>query len=399
MMTLRLPSVSLAVTLTAVLWLTGGHPARSAAPGAPEIPSKPSASPKFAPKRGFTVRLLDESTLREAKKWGADIVRIQLPLDHTVKTYNLSWDAAWDKVLADLDAGLDLAKELGQTVVIALPFMGADQYDRKISRWENLEKVWDDDTSLDRMKARWRQIATMCKEKDIVAWYDLLNEPLDRRDWPYSPKKWSAWAQALIDEIRRIDQKSWMVIEPGPGGEMWEGIKNFPLLKDEKLIYSVHLYQPHKYTHQGVHDTQYTDLTAPIMEVDKKWPGEYQDSWGNGLWNKERIEALLKPVHEFSAKHPGIPIYIGEFSVARWAPQAEDYLRDCLEIFERHGWSWTYHALRESHIWSLEHDSTYSLNNPVLAKEQTERGKVVEEFLRLNAGRPKASELGNSVKP
>ena len=380
-MNFRTAFVAVTFATVALMADDNGHTAPTPSPMNTPVHSEQN----FTVKRGFTVGLVDKTTLHDAKKWGANIVRIQLPLEYTARTFHLDWEQTWNKVLADLDSGLDVAKELNLTVVVTMPLMGADQYDHSLGRDENLAKFWDDDTSLVRLKERWRQIATICQKKGIVAWYDLLNEPLDRRDWPSAPKKWMAWSQALVDEIRQIDQKSWIVVESGPGGEMWEGLKHFPLLRDDKLIYSVHLYAPQRYTHQGVQDTQYPDLKSPIMELDKDWPGDYQDTWGNGRWDKERLEKLLEPVHEFSAKYPNILIYVGEFSVARWASHGEKYLGDCMEIFERYGWSWTYHALRESEIWSLEHDSTYSVTDPVLAVGPTERGKVVEEFLKLNA--------------
>ena len=47
---------------------------------------------------------------------------------------------------------------------------------------------------------------------------------------------------------------------------------------------------------------------------------------------------------------------MGEFSAITWAEGAENDLRDCIELFEEYGWDWTYHAFRESNIWSLEHE-------------------------------------------
>jgi hypothetical protein len=54
------------------------------------------------------------------------------------------------------------------------------------------------------------------------------------------------------------------------------------------------------------------------------------------------------------AKKYRVHLYVGEFSTIRWAPGAEDYLRDAIEIFEKHGWDWSYHAYREWHGWNLE---------------------------------------------
>ena len=56
----------------------------------------------------------------------------------------------------------------------------------------------------------------------------------------------------------------------------------------------------------------------------------------------------------FAAGRHGARIYVGEFSAAAWAPGAETYLRDCIELFEEYGWDWTYHAFRESRVWDVE---------------------------------------------
>jgi len=76
---------------------------------------------------------------------------------------------------------------------------------------------------------------------------------------------------------------------------------------------------------------------------------------------------------------------VGEFGVARWAPNAEDYLKDNIALFEEFGWDWTYHAFRESHIWSFEKDETYSdYQHAQQAQGETARGKVIREALAKN---------------
>jgi len=55
--------------------------------------------------------------------------------------------------------------------------------------------------------------------------------------------------------------------------------------------------------------------------------------------------------------HYNVHIYAGEFSAVRWAPGADNYLRDCINLFEEYGWDWTYHAYREWDGWSVEHGS------------------------------------------
>ena len=75
----------------------------------------------------------------------------------------------------------------------------------------------------------------------------------------------------------------------------------------------------------------------------------------------ERV--ALQPVHDFQLRHKA-RIYVGEFSAASYAPGAENYLRDCIALFEEYGWDWTYHAFREADVWNVE-------------KERNDAGKYV----------------------
>ena len=77
-------------------------------------------------------------------------------------------------------------------------------------------------------------------------------------------------------------------------------------------------------------------------------------------------------------------IFLGEFSAIRWAPDgsAHRYIRDCIEIFEKHGWDWTYHAFREWSGWSVEHTSDRSDTQP--AKKPTQRKKLLLEWFARN---------------
>lgn len=70
-----------------------------------------------------------------------------------------------------------------------------------------------------------------------------------------------------------------------------------------------------------------------------------------------------------------MPIYIGEFSAIRWAPDdsACRYLRDAIEIFESHGWDWSYHAFREWQGWSVEHGEDRANAGPAAAPSSRER--------------------------
>ncbi|MPM90057.1 hypothetical protein SDC9_137173 [bioreactor metagenome] len=112
-------------------------------------------------------------------------------------------------------------------------------------------------------------------------------------------------------------------------------------LRMDNIIYKVHMYMPVSYTHQ-----RHQGGDAIIA-----YPGMIEGE----QWDKAKIRETLQPVRDFQLRH-NAKIYVGEFSAIIWAPGAEKYLADCIDLFEEYGWDWTYHAFREWDGWSLEHE-------------------------------------------
>lgn len=337
--------------------------------------------------RGFTVSSLDASVLEAAKRdWNANIVRYMMRPPFVAQHFErCPVEETWKRMLAKLPAQLDTAKRLGILVVLDLheapdvlvTTYPSDPKDEK--EWHR--RFWADAGPLELRKRYWRDLATVCKDRPENIWFDLMNEPLNWNDFPNYARPWPRWAQAIIDEIRKIDRRHPIVIEAGPGGLGW-GFENFPPLKDpcQPLIYSTHMYQPQEYTHQGIANIEGTDLARAYLKIQRHWPGIFGDH-GGGLWDKKRLRKELAPVRKFQKRHD-VRIYIGEFGVARWAPDAPAYLQALLEIFEEYGWDWTYHAFREADIWSLEHVDNYGTNE--ISKTLTDRAKVLKKYLSRN---------------
>lgn len=78
-------------------------------------------------------------------------------------------------------------------------------------------------------------------------------------------------------------------------------------------------------------------------------------------------------------------IYIGEFSAIRWAPEgsAVRYLSDAIDLFEAHGWDWSYHAFREWSGWSVEHGADRNDTRP--AAQPTDRQRLLQGWFARNA--------------
>ena len=105
-----------------------------------------------------------------------------------------------------------------------------------------------------------------------------------------------------------------------------------------------------------------------------KWPDPAQK------WTRDFLRDLLAPVREFEWRH-GARIYVGEFSASIWADGAENYLRDCIDLFAEYGWDWTYHAFRESPVWDVDKECLDD-GSIVPAKTDTPRKRVLIEGLK-----------------
>ncbi len=281
---------------------------------------------------------LQEKDFQDLAGYGAALVRAQLTrswgqvnADRDLAEY----DKWLEKRLDQLEKELDWSEKYGMKLVIDLhsPPGGRDA-DGNLNLLN--EKIY-----LDHFLKTWRKIARRFHGHPALWGYDLVNEPV--QTVPGKPDYWEIQRLAA-EAIRKIDPETPVIVE----SNNWCAPETFAYLSPLKLkniIYQVHMYQPMAFTHQFVHDS---DGITPGKLV--AWPGEIEGR----VWNRTELRKVLQPVRDFQLKHKAL-IYCGEFSAAVWAPGAEQYLQDCIGIFEEYGWSWTYHAYREWDGWSFEH--------------------------------------------
>ena len=182
----------------------------------------------------------------------------------------------------------------------------------------------------------WRSIAERFRVREGIYGYDLVNEPMQTSEAAPGCDFWTLQKRAA-EAIREIDPDTPILVECNSQDDP-AAFASFSPLDLVNVIYEVHMYKPFAYTHQGVMWKQGELRTYP------------DESKG---WNKDYLRACLKPVRDFQLRH-GAKIYAGEFSAVAWAPGADQYLRDCIGLFEEYGWAWTYHAFRESGVWNVE---------------------------------------------
>ncbi|WP_337173928.1 cellulase family glycosylhydrolase [Paludisphaera sp.] len=318
---------------------------------------------------GTTVDADDLRTL--ARTWGANHVRWQLlwggfPKGPADTASEAEYDRWIDGEMDRLARLLPVCEQEGIAVLIDLHTPPGGR-----AAGSDVMSLFRDPAHQRHFLEVWERIVRRFHDHPAVWGYDLLNEPVPGM-LPDGVKTWPELALEAARRIRAFDPKKAIVVEPAPWGDP-DGLDDFePLPGIDGVVYSVHMYKPHAFTHQGVHDNP----TGPT------YPGVVDGR----SWGKEEIREALEPARRFERDY-NVPIYIGEFSAIRWAPgaSARDYLRDVIDVMEEYGWDWAYHAYREWHGWSFEHGPDPKDDRPSAAP--TDRALLLKSYFDRNRAR------------
>jgi len=301
-----------------------------------------------------------------ATEWGANHMRWQINWRPMSQARELARDLdAYDEWLAgaleNCDRAVDLAEELGVLLLVDLHCAPGGRGGGSANR------IFTEKKYQDRMLEVWAEIATRYKGRKAVWAYEILNEPVEGHVTE-GLMGWRDLATACVEVIRAIEPGKPVVVEPGPMGSP-AGFDSFKPLDLDGIIYSCHMYLPHNFTHQGVHGS----------EVGVVYPGIINGE----QWDKERLREALAPARDYQLEF-NVPMYIGEFSAIRWAPDgsAHRYLKDLIEIMEEYEWDWAYHAFREWSGWSVEHTADPANLEP--SPTPTDRELLLRSWFALN---------------
>jgi len=309
-----------------------------------------------------------EEDFAELARWNVNCIRWQLCRNWGAANSDqdlAEYDRWLDGRLAEVDKVLVLAKRHGIRVVIDLH---SPPGGRLPDDTMNLTQV---SAFQDHFVKVWERMATRYKGNPAVWAYDLINEPVQHRPSPAGVADWLGMQVRAAKAVRAIDALTPIMITT----DDWSSPAGFARLAAvdvPRVIYEVHMYEPHGYTHQGVKGT--VPNPAPA----------YPGMLGGKMVDKEVLRRVLQPVRDFQLAN-NVHIYVGEFSAIRWAPGADHYLADCIDLFEEYGWDWTYHAFRESPVWSIEHlELPVDKNRHEKAATDTARARVLKGWWAKN---------------
>jgi hypothetical protein len=338
-------------------------------------PATPPAGPMFtghgeARLRGVMIApdITPESLRVLGREWNANLIRWQLiRYGPSAKITEAAQYEAWlEGALRKLDAALPLCEQYGVRVVLDLhsPFGGTPTVSGYVGTDTGL---FTNRAAQEVFVADWGRMALRYRDSRAIWGYDLANEPVEG-EVAEGCDDWMALATRAARAVRANDPEHAIIVEPAPWGGP-EALENLEPIPVPGVVYSVHMYVPHAFTHQGVHGGA-TGLAYPGLIAGK-------------LWDEAALRRVLQPVRDWQLDN-GVQIYIGEFSAIRWAPDhsAYRYLKDSIDLFERFGWDWSYHAFREWNGWSVEHGPDKEDARP--SPTRTDRESLLREWYGKN---------------
>ena len=296
-------------------------------------------------------------------EWKGNLLRWQLNGSSDSGLLYSGYDTELVDEMAKLDRALPWCRKFGIQVVVDLHGMSSH--------------LFHDAAAQRRLLDTWQRLVKRYRHEPAVWGWDLANEPVED-EWQLGLLDWNALADTLARTIRVLDSPKIIIVEPAQMG----GIEGLPLLVPvgssrgydiPEVVYSFHFYAPGALTHQGVHGSR----TGIV------YPGPIDGT----PWDSARMRKELAPAYAFQKKYR-VPLYVGEFSCIRWAPDssAVRWLRDATRLFEEAGWDWSYHAFREWQGWSVEYPSgTQDLSNPV---DSDRKRLLLELFAKNRPSRP-----------
>jgi endoglucanase len=267
--------------------------------------------------------------LRVLRSWGANLAEIPVS-----NVYAPTPPYAFrPENLANLDTAVKAAEEAHLYVALTCR-EGPGRPD-----FERSHEIWREVAAQDAYAKMWREVALHYRGRTSIVGYDLMCEPHPDQEAKQPLGDWNALAKKITVAIREVDKETPILVNSSG----WAYPQLFEALQptgDPRTVYTVHFYDPHYYTHQKP--------TNPVSYPGFRIPGK-QDA----PWDKANLEAHLAPVRAFQQKYH-VPIFVGEFGCARYAPGVEDWLRDQMDLYERYGWSWAYWAFREWDVMNIE---------------------------------------------
>lgn len=213
---------------------------------------------------------------------------------------------------------------------------------------------WDKKNFHKKYYELWDLISKRYKNKEIIAGYDIMNEPVMRK---------KNWAKILADVynnvieiIRKNSDNHIIFVEGNLWATQYDFLNYLDYKNHKNVAISIHFYYPVDFTFNLDHSLKYPSK----------------------ILNKYKLRSILKKYLEISKKF-NMPIYVGEFGVNLRCYNScygeKQYLKDVISIFEEFGYHWTIWTYKTIYI-NVQPSGLllYEKNPPFISRQENEFG-------------------------
>lgn len=202
------------------------------------------------------------------------------------------------------------------------------------------------DREKDRFIAQWDQIARYFSHYPDSLLFEVLNEP----HGALTPDKWNLFFADALAEVRKSNPHRFVLAGTAEWGGL-AGLGALQLPEDERIILTLHYYNPFQFTHQGA---EWSDGSAA-------WLGT---EWLDTEAERETVRSEFRAAATYAQTHH-IPIHVGEFGAYSKAGMASRvrWTTFLARWFEEQGFSWAYWEFSAG--FGIYNPSTRQLSTPL----------------------------------
>lgn len=276
-----------------------------------------------APREGDWGLRLDPKLVARAKEAGFDTIRLPVRWsNHAEATAPYRVDEAFFR---RVDFAIEEALRHGLRIVINMHHYRQLDGDRL----DPNEMRVDDAVVEERFIAMWKQIAERYRNVDAdELFFELYNEPHNK----LTAQAWNQLLRKTLAVVRASNPARYVVIGPVEHNKA-EHLRSLSLpFLDRRIIATIHLYEPYKFTHQGA-----------------SWVSGSQGWVHTGCCTDEQRAEITRRLDTASswARWNLRPIWIGEFGSYEKADYQSRvrYTQFARQAIEARGFSWAYWEL------------------------------------------------------
>ncbi len=312
---------------------------------------------------------VSEQTIRDLRASGVNSIRLTIEARKYSIENDLPIEIGVNKLFNYFEQIIKWCDNEGIIIIIGstdFPLDPLKNFDRR-----SLE-FWESEVELEAALSYINQLVLKFDKYENVIAYDFFSEPVVVFGDGTSrlPEEWNSFFHRILKTIRNHSNK-YVIYTPGVWG-LPKGYRDFnEPINDAKVIYGFHFYNPHAYTHQGL----------PKRSKFYSYPRQID----NIYWDKNRISHEMNVVTKWAQQNNKL-VYVGEFSVVRWAEGKEHYLEDVLKVFEENQMGYSYWNLNGWDGWKMDYEEeTPGSRKLVKAPYKTKSRVILENFWKLNS--------------